>query len=44
MTKSLFRISVSLAVLGMAFGIFMGIKQDFALACRRMRTSICSAS
>lgn len=32
MTKSLFRISVSLAVLGMAFGIFMGIKQDFALA------------
>jgi drug/metabolite transporter (DMT)-like permease len=32
MIKSLFRISVSLAVLGMAFGIFMGINQDFALA------------
>ena len=32
MTKSLFRISVSIALLGMAFGIFMGIKQDFALA------------
>jgi hypothetical protein len=30
--KSLFRISVSLGLLGMAFGIFMGIKQDFALA------------
>lgn len=32
MIKSLFRISVSLAVLGMAFGIVMGIRQDFALA------------
>ena len=32
MIKSLFRISVSLAVLGMAFGIFMGIKQNFAMA------------
>jgi hypothetical protein len=32
MTKSLFRISVSIGLLGMAFGIFMGIKQDFALA------------
>ena len=32
MIKSLFRISVSVGLLGMAFGIFMGIKQDFALA------------
>ena len=32
MIRSLFRISVTLAVLGMAFGIFMGINQDFALA------------
>jgi hypothetical protein len=32
MIKSLFRISVSVALLGMAFGIFMGIRQDFALA------------
>jgi len=32
MTKSLFRISVSIGLLGMAFGIFMGIKQDFMLA------------
>mgnify|MGYP001024615609 CR=1 FL=1 len=32
MTKSLFRISVSIGLLGMAIGIFMGIKQDFALA------------
>ena len=32
MTKSLFRISVSIGLLGMAFGIFMGIKHDFALA------------
>ena len=31
MTKSLFRISVSLAVLGMIFGIVMGIRQDFVL-------------
>lgn len=32
MIGSLFRISVSLAVVGMAFGIFMGVNQDFALA------------
>jgi hypothetical protein len=32
MIKSLFRISVSIGLLGMAFGIFMGITQDFALA------------
>jgi len=32
MIKSLFRISVSVGLLGMAFGIFMGIRQDFALA------------
>jgi len=32
MIKSLFRISVSVGLAGMAFGIFMGIKQDFALA------------
>jgi hypothetical protein len=32
MVKSLFRISVSTALAGMAFGIFMGIKQDFMLA------------
>lgn len=32
MIKSLFRISVSIGLLGMAFGIFMGIRQDFALA------------
>lgn len=32
MIRSLFRISVSLGLLGMAFGILMGVKQDFALA------------
>ena len=32
MIKSLFRISVSVGLLGMAFGIFMGIRQDFMLA------------
>ena len=32
MIKSLFRISVSVGLLGMAFGIFMGIRQDFVLA------------
>jgi hypothetical protein len=32
MIKSLFRISVSLGLVGMAFGIVMGIRQDFALA------------
>ena len=32
MIKSLFRISVSVGLLGMAFGIFMGIRQDFTLA------------
>ena len=32
MVKSLFRISISTALAGMAFGIFMGIKQDFLLA------------
>ena len=32
MIKSLFRISVSVGLLGMAFGIVMGIRQDFALA------------
>ena len=32
MIKSLFRISVSVALLGMAFGIFMGIRLDFTLA------------
>jgi drug/metabolite transporter (DMT)-like permease len=32
MVKSLFRISVSFGLLGMAFGIFMGIRQDFTLA------------
>jgi hypothetical protein len=32
MINSLFRVSVSIGLLGMAFGIFMGIKQDFALA------------
>ena len=32
MVKSLFCISVSIALAGMAFGIFMGIRQDFALA------------
>ena len=32
MIKSLFRISVSDALLGMAFGILMGVRQDFALA------------
>ena len=31
MVKSLFRISVSFGLLGMAFGIFMGIEQDFTL-------------
>jgi hypothetical protein len=30
--KSLFRVSVSLGLLGMLFGIVMGIRQDFALA------------
>lgn len=32
MIKSLFRISVSLGLVGMLFGILMGITQDFALA------------
>ncbi len=32
MIRSLFRISVSVGLLGMAFGIFMGIRQEFALA------------
>jgi len=32
MIKSLFRISVSVGLIGMAFGIFMGIRQDFVLA------------
>ncbi len=32
MVKSLFRISVSLALAGMVFGIVMGIRQDFTLA------------
>ena len=32
MVKSLFRISVSFGLLGMAFGIFMGVEQDFVLA------------
>ena len=32
MIKSLFRISISLGLLGVAFGIIMGITQDFALA------------
>jgi hypothetical protein len=32
MIKSLFRISVSIGLIGMAFGIFMGIRQDFTLA------------
>ena len=32
MVKSLFCISVSIALAGMAFGIFMGIRQDFILA------------
>ena len=32
MVKSLFRISVSLGLLGMALGIVMGIRQDFMLA------------
>jgi hypothetical protein len=32
MVKSLFRISVSVGLLGMAFGIFMGITLDFVLA------------
>lgn len=32
MIKSLFRISVSLGLLGMALGIVMGIRQDFMLA------------
>jgi hypothetical protein len=32
MIKSLFRISVSVGLLGMAFGIFMGITLDFVLA------------
>ncbi len=32
MVKSLFCISVSIALAGMAFGIFMGIRQDFMLA------------
>ena len=32
MIKSLFRISVSLGLVGMLFGILMGITQDFSLA------------
>jgi hypothetical protein len=32
MVNSLFRVSVTLALLGMAAGIVMGIRQDFALA------------
>ena len=32
MIKSLFRISISIGLIGMAFGIFMGIRQDFTLA------------
>ena len=32
MIKSLFRISVSVGLLGMAFGIFMGVTLDFVLA------------
>jgi drug/metabolite transporter (DMT)-like permease len=32
MIKSLFRISVSVGLIGMALGIFMGIRQDFVLA------------
>jgi hypothetical protein len=32
MIKSLFRISVSVGLLGMALGIVMGIRQDFVLA------------
>jgi len=31
MVKSLFRISISLGLIGMGLGIFMGIRQDFAL-------------
>src|SRR5258708_37562960 len=31
MIKSLFRISISLGLTGMGLGIFMGIRQDFAL-------------
>jgi len=31
MIKSLFRISVSIGLIGMAFGIVMGITQDFTL-------------
>jgi hypothetical protein len=31
MTKTLFRVSVSLGLFGMAFGIVMGIRQDFVL-------------
>jgi drug/metabolite transporter (DMT)-like permease len=32
MIKSLFRISVSVGLIGMTLGIFMGIRQDFVLA------------
>lgn len=32
MIKSLFRLSVTIGLIGMALGIFMGIRQDFALA------------
>lgn len=32
MIKSLFRLSVTIGLTGMALGIFMGIRQDFALA------------
>jgi drug/metabolite transporter (DMT)-like permease len=31
MVRSLFRVSVSLALLGMVLGIFMGIRHDFSL-------------
>ena len=31
MVKSLFRISISLGLIGIGLGIFMGIRQDFAL-------------
>ncbi|WP_291686123.1 hypothetical protein [Bradyrhizobium sp.] len=31
MIKSLFRVSVSLGLIGMVLGIFMGIRQDFSL-------------
>jgi hypothetical protein len=32
MIRSLFRLSVSIGLVGMALGIFMGIRQDFVLA------------